>query len=417
MRKVVVILAVVVLTGAAAAYFGLFSREQLAAAQGRPGAGGRPGGGVFRPPMTVEVADVGRGDVSAYLMVVGNLIGQSTVDVVPRTGGRLVSVSVRLGDRVRAGQQIAKIEDRELFEQVKQSDAAMLVAQATIRQREADLALANGNVERSRNLFTRQLLPKQTLDDAEAQYLAAVAQTDLARAQLVQNQSRLEELKGNLNDTTVVSPADGFISKRTVDPGAWVSQQAPIVSVVSISSLRLIANIVERDLRLVSVGDPAVVEVDAYPGEKFSGRIARIAPILDPATRTAEMEVEVPNADVRLKPGMYARINLLVEHRKGSIVVPKQAVVDYENQRGVFTTTEETKARFVPVEIGLEEAERVELTKGVKEGDKIVTIGAGSLREGDQLVIAGQEAERGTKGRGGPGQGRPAGGRQRGQQD
>src|SRR5262249_3409863 len=150
-------------------------------------------------------------------------------------------------------------------------------------------------------------------------------QADLARAQLAQNQARLDELKINLNDTNVISPGDGFIGKRTVDPGAWVSQQSPVVSVVSISSLRLIANIVERDLRLVSVGDPAIVEVDAYPGERFSGRIARVAPILDPATRTAEMEVEVPNGDYRLKPGMYARINLLVEQRKASLVVPKQA--------------------------------------------------------------------------------------------
>jgi RND family efflux transporter MFP subunit len=420
MRKLVVIVAVVGVAVAAAAYFGLFNREQLAAAQSRgqggPGGGG-PGGGFggFRPPMTVELAKVGRGDVAAHLTVVGNLIGQVTVDVVPKTAGRLVSVGVRLGDQVRAGQLIAKIEDREIVEQVKQSEAAMLVAQATIRQREADLALAASNLERSRNLYKRELLPKQTLDDSEAQHLAAMAQIDLARAQLAQGQSRLEELKGNLQDTMVVAPMAGFIGKRNVDPGAWASNQAPIVSVVAISSLRLVVNIVERDLRLVQAGDPAEVEVDAYPGEKFKGRIGRVAPVLDPATRTAEMEVEVPNTDYRLKPGMYARINLLVEEHKGTLVVPKQAVVDYENQRGVFMTTEDTKARFVPVEIGLEEADRVELTKGVQEGDAIVVGGAGSLRNGDQLVVAGQAAPAGRPGGQGPAQGRgpQEGGRQR----
>jgi RND family efflux transporter MFP subunit len=420
MRKLVVIVAVVGVAVAAAAYFGLFNREQLAAAQSRgqggPGGGG-PGGGFggFRPPMTVELAKVGRGDVAAHLTVVGNLIGQVTVDVVPKTAGRLVSVGVRLGDQVRAGQLIAKIEDREIVEQVKQSEAAMLVAQATIRQREADLALAASNLERSRNLYKRELLPKQTLDDSEAQHLAAMAQIDLARAQLAQGQSRLEELKGNLQDTMVVAPMAGFIGKRNVDPGAWASNQAPIVSVVAISSLRLVVNIVERDLRLVQAGDPAEVEVDAYPGEKFKGRIGRVAPVLDPATRTAEMEVEVPNTDYRLKPGMYARINLLVEEHKGTLVVPKQAVVDYENQRGVFMTTEDTKARFVPVEIGLEEADRVELTKGGQEGDAIVVGGAGSLRNGDQLVVAGQAAPAGRPGGQGPAQGRgpQEGGRQR----
>ncbi len=413
MRKFVVIAAVVVVAVAAAAYFGLFTREQAAAAQGPGGAGragGGPGGGFgFRPPMTVELAKVGRGEVSAYLIVVGNLIGQATVEIVPKTAGRLVSVNVRLGDPVRAGQLIAKIEDRDIVEQINGAQAALLVAQATIRQREADLALAASNVERSRNLFQRELLPKQTLDDTEAQLLAAQAQTDLARAQLAQNQSRLEELKFNLSDTTVTSPVDGFVSKRNTDPGAWASQQAPIMSVVAIASLRLVVNIVERDLRLVSVGDPAVVEVDAYPGEKFPGRIGRIAPILDPATRTAEMEVEVPNRDYRLKPGMYARINLLVEQHKDALVVPKEAVVDYENQRGVFTTTDETKARFVPIEVGLEEPDRVEVTKGLQEGDSIVVAGAGAIRNDDQLVLAGQ----GGPGGQGQGPGGPAGQRQR----
>lgn len=407
MRKLLVIGGAVAIAIAAAAYFGLFTRGGQAAAQGRPGGG--PGGGFgFRPPMTVELAKVGRGEVSAYLMVVGNLIGQTTVDVAPRTGGRLVSVNVRLGDRVRAGQLLAKIEDRDIVEQVNQSEAALQVSQATIRQREADLALAQSNAERSRNLYKRELLPKQTLDDSEAQLLAATAQIDLARAQLTQTRARLEELKFNLSETSVISPIDGFIGKRNVDPGAFASQQSPILSVVSIASLRLVANIVEKDLRLVSVGDPAVVEVDAYPGEKFPGRIARVAPVLDPATRTAEMEVEVPNADFRLKPGMYARINLLVEQRKAALVVPKQAVVDFENQRGVWTPNAETKAEFKPVEIGLEEAERVEIAKGLQEGDSIVVAGAGALRAGDQLVLAGQGGQGGQQG--GPGRGRGQGG-------
>lgn len=417
MRKLVVLVAVVVVATAAAAYFGLFSREQAAAAQGRgqqgQGGGGfggpGGGGGGFRPPMTVEVGTISKGDVSAHLMVVGNLIGQATVDVAPRTAGRLISVSVRMGDRVRAGQQLAKIEDSEIVEQVKQSDAGLMVAQATIRQREADLSLALINVERSRNLFGRELLPKQTLDDAESRYLAAVAQIDLARAQLAQTQARLDELKITLANTNVVAPVDGFIGKRLVDPGAWVSNQAPVVSVVSIASLRMVANIVEKDLRLVSPGDPAVVEVDAYPGEKFRGRIARVAPILDPATRTAEMEVEVPNADYRLKPGMYARINLLVEERKGALVAPKQAVVDYDNTRGVFTATNDRKALFVPVQIGLEEGDRVEITSGVKDGDAIVVVGAGALRSGDQLVVAGAGGPSGPSGGTGatPGGGAP----------
>ncbi|MGE4224603.1 MAG: efflux RND transporter periplasmic adaptor subunit [Vicinamibacterales bacterium] len=382
---------------------------------GPGGGGGRGGfgGGAFRPPMAVELSKPTTGDIAAELNVVGNLIGAATVDVVPRTGGRLVSVNVKLGDRVGRGQLLAKIEDQEITEQVKQAEASFQVAQATIRQREADLKFAEVNLERSKSLFERQLLPRQSLDDAEARAAAATAQLDLARAQFAQAQARLDELRINLANTSITSPVNGFVGKRNVDPGAWASNAAPVVSVVDISSVRLVANVVEKDLRLVSVGDPARVEVDAFPGEAFSGRIARVAPVLDPTTRTAEIEIEVPNADFRLKPGMYARMSVTVERRTNTTLVPKSAVVDYNSTRGVFTMTAENKAKFLPIETGLEDAERVEVRSGITTADTLVTGGASSLRDNDTLVVAGQGGQGGRRGPGGGAA--PAAGAERGQ--
>jgi RND family efflux transporter MFP subunit len=407
MRKVVIV-GVLVAVVAGAAYY-VIKREQPAAAAGQgqtgpqgrgpggPGGGmggmggfGGPGGG-FRPPMTVELATVSRGRISASLSVVGNLIAEATVEVAPKTGGRLTSVSVKLGDQVRRNQVIAKLDDKEIIEQVRQAEASHQVAEATIRQREADLQLALTSVERSRNLYGRQLLPRQTLDDAEARYSAAQAQLDLARAQMAQSAARLEELRINLANTNVVSPVDGFVARRNVDPGAWVSQNAGVASIVDISSLRLVANVVEKDLRMVNAGDPAVVEVDAYPGEKFNGRIARVSPILDPATRTAPIEVQIPNPGYRLKPGMYAKINLEIESRDGVLLVPKVALVDSEGQRGVYQATAENRAQFKPVKVGLEDSDRAEVLDGLREGEVVIAAGAGALRRNDLLAIAGQD--------------------------
>ena len=436
MRKLIIVSVVVVVAGAAA-YFGFLRREQPAAAAGQAQAGGqrgpgggqggpgggqggaRPGGmgggfggpgGGFRPPMTVEVTKVSRGKISAYISVVGNLIGQQTVDVAPKAGGRLQSVSVKLGDRVRRGQILAKIEDRELLEQVNQAEASHQVAEAGVRRSEADLSLALTNVERARNLFGRQLLPKQQLDDAEARYTSAVAQLDLSKAQVAQSEARLKELRINLSNTSVVSPTDGFVSQRHVDPGAWVSQNAPVASVVDISSLRLVANVVEKDLRAVNPGDPAVVEVDAYPGEKFNGRIARVSPILDPATRTASMEIEIPNRESRLKPGMYAKVTLEVDSRENVLIIPKPALVDSGGQRGVYQTNDDGRATFKVVRVGLEDNEKAEILDGLREGEIVISTGAGSLRANDQVVVAGSDgpSNRGAgapSGRRGPGQG------------
>jgi RND family efflux transporter MFP subunit len=368
--------------------------------------------------MTVELAAVGRADLSDRATVVGNLIGAGTVEVVPKVSGRLQDVFVRLGDRVSRGQPIAKIEDRELLEQVKQAEAAHAVSQATIRQREADLSLARTNVERTRSLFTRQLVPKQTLDDVEARDQAANAQLDLARAQFDQARARIDELKINLANTLLVSPLDGFVGKRVLDPGAWVTTASAFVSVVDIRVVRLVANVVEKDLRRVAPGTTADAEVDAYPGEIFVGRVARVAPVLDPATRTAQIEVEIPNGDFRLKPGMYSRVRFTVEQRKQVLTAPIQSLVEVGATRGVFRPGEGNIAKFYPVSTGLQERGLVEILKGLEEGDRVITTGAAGLRDGDRILLAGaQESPSGGGGRegGGPPTGRSRAGGSRGQ--
>jgi RND family efflux transporter MFP subunit len=364
--------------------------------------------------MPVEFATVKRAPVSEQIVVVGNLIGEATVEVAPRLNGRLQSISVKLGDPVRRGQVIARVEDREIQEQVRQAEASYQVAQASIRQREADLKLAQTNLDRSRSLFERQLLPQQTFDDTEARYQAALAQVDLARAQFEQAKARLDELKITLSNTIIVSPVDGFVGKRFLDPGAFASTNVPVVSVVDIRRVRMVANLVEKDVRRVPTGTTANVEVDAFPGEKFKGRVSRIAPVFDPATRTAEIEIEVPNAGFRLKPGMYARVQLTVDQKADALTVPRSAVVAVEGKNGVFVAvkpeaatpaargnaTSGMTARFLPVETGIRDGESVEITAGLPDGAEVITTGAGALKDGDRIVPAAPPQRGGGRGRG-----------------
>jgi RND family efflux transporter MFP subunit len=388
MRKLGIFLGLAVLGLGGLVFFNRAERPSSPPSQAvAGGAGGRAP--FSRPPMAVELAPVTRAAVAEEIAVVGNLIGQATVDVVPKVNGRLESVTVKLGDPVRRGQVIARLDDREIREQVRQAEASFEVGRATIRQREADLKFAGTNVERSRSLFTRQLLPRQTLDDSEARYQAAVAQLDLARAQYDQARARLEELRITRDNTNIVSPVDGFVGRRDLDPGAFASSSSPLVSVVDIRVVRLVANLVEKDLRRVTVGTPARVDVDAFPGETFEGRVARVAPVLDPATRTAQMEIEIPNPSFRLKPGMYARVALTVARRDNTLVVPRNAIVDAGGRRGVFLV-ESNQARFRAVEVGLQDQQRAEVRQGLDEGQRVVTTGAAALTDGDPVVVAGE---------------------------
>ena len=437
MRKYGIILTIVVVAGGAAAYYFTGDRTEAssqggAAGQGQTqgrarradqGGGGGFGGGGFggpgggrgfggpRPPMTVELASVSRADMSDQVLVVGNLVGMVTVDAVPKANGRLEDVYVKLGDHVRKGQPVAKIEDREMVEQVKQQEAAYNVAQATVRQREAALRLAQSNLERSKSLYERQLLARQAMDDTDASFQAAQAQLDLAQATTEQGKARLDELKINLANTTIPSPVDGFIGKRMLDPGATVGINTSFISVVDIRIVRLIVNVIEKDLRRIAAGMDTEVEVDAFPSETFNGRVARVAPILDPATRTAQVEIEIPNPNFRLKPGMYARVRFTVERHEKTLVVPTPSVVDVAGKTGVFLPAGENNdsVAFHPVTIGIEHQDVTEITGGLKEGEKIISTGAAALREGDRIVLAGQRVGGAAAG-GRGGRGRRGGG-------
>jgi RND family efflux transporter MFP subunit len=423
MKRSIIIVVILAAVGGGTWFFKRGGTDANAASNtpgGNQGRGGNPGGGGFggfggpggfpgggggpRQPMTVEVAAVKRADMAESLTVVGNLIGALTVEAVPKVSGRLDEVTVRLGDRVRKGQQLAKVEDHEILEQVKQAQASFEVAAATIRQREADLRLAQTNLDRSKNLFDRQLIPKQTFDDTDARYQAAAAQLDLAKAQYSQAQARLDELKINLANTVISSPVSGFVGKRVLDPGAWVTPNSAFISVVDIGVVRLVANIVEKDLRRITAGMKADVAVDAYPGEQFAGRIAHVAPILDPATRTAQIEVEIENSSFRLKPGMYAKVTFTVEHKENVLVVPANAVIDSQGKKGVYLPGDGDVAKFQPVTLGMTDPAQVEITSGLTEGARVISTGAAALRDGDKIVLLGQGQRGGSSGGGRSGQ-------------
>jgi RND family efflux transporter MFP subunit len=417
MKKLVVVALLVV--GAAGTYY--YTRSASAGGTGGTAtpaaggttagaAGGRGGRGSGRPSLTVDTAAVVRHEVIEYITVVGNLIGQSTVDIVPRVAGRIDSISAKLGDQVRKGQQIAKIEDRELQQQVKQIEQNVVVNRATVTQRESDLQLRKTTLARQRELLASGLATRQTVEDAEAGYNSAVAAVELATAQLGQTQARLDELKITLSNTTIVSPVDGFVGRRNLDQGAFAGANTAIMSVVEISTVRMVSNLVEKDFKRVTPGVRALVEVDAFPGEQFSGVVSRVAPVFDAATRTATMEIEVPNPGYRLKPGMYARVRLTVDERPDALTVPRSAVVDSEGRRGVFLIDGQT-AKFQVVRTGLQDNERIEILEGLTEGTRVITTGALALRDGDRITPMNMPGQAGGRegGRRGGGQG---GGRQ-----
>ena len=385
--------------------------EQRNSGQANRGRGRRGGRAV-----TVKAAKVRVGDVEATLSYVGSLAPNAAVTIAPKTSGRVAKLFVTVGERVKEGQLLGQLAKDELAEELREAQASLRVAQATLKGRQAELQNLKRRRQNVKVLAGKELVSRDEVNNLETQVLSAEAQVDLTKAQMLQMQARLDNARIRLAHTEVRSPFAGHVSRRMVDRGALVSASTPLFEVVDIDRVKVGIAVVEGDYRRVSLGQPVAVKVDAYPDKRFNGTITRMSPVLNPRTRTAEAEIELDNPDGVLKPGMFARTTIVVERKRGVLMVPEASPVKTGAGYGVFRLTDEGgKVERVKVTPGLRNGGWVEVTGDLRKGDRIVTLGSSLVRHGQRIRIAGDGPRAGSRrGRRGSGrEGRPGGGRGR----
>jgi len=375
MKKWIVILAVVVLT----VFLG-YRVNQALKQQAKPAAAPR----VAMP--TVEISKVRLGPLNEKVFLVGALKPVAQVDVVSKMTGRIDQLNAEIGDWVRKGTLIAKVDEDEVRQQVNRAAAALEVAKASLSQKETDLEILKKELDRTVELHENQLIPRRDLDTAEARYRGAIAQEKLAEAQIDQAQAELRELRVRLDNTRILAPISGLVGKRHLDNGALVNPSMPVVSLVDLSTMVMEINAPEKDLVKIRAGLEANIVLDAYPEQKFKGRVIRLSPILDPATRTGSVEIEVPNPKMMLKAEMFARVELDLGTRHNTLLVPREALVSHDQQRGVFKLQDDI-ARFQPVDAGVTQGGDVEVISGLKEGEAVITLGVNLVKNGDKVQL------------------------------
>ena len=375
MKKWIVILTVVVLT----VFLG-YRVNQALKQQAKPAAASR----VAMP--TVEISKVRLGPLSEKVFLVGALKPIAQVDVVSKMTGRIDQLNAEIGDWVRKGTLIAKVDEDEVRQQVNRAAAALEVAKASLSQKQTDLEILKKELDRTVELHENQLIPRRDLDTAEARYRGAIAQEKLAEAQIDQAQAELRELRVRLDNTRILAPISGLVGKRHLDNGALVNPSMPVVSLVDLSTMVMEINAPEKDLVKIRAGLEANIVLDAYPEQKFKGRVIRLSPILDPATRTGSVEIEVPNPKMMLKAEMFARVELDLGTRHNTLLVPREALVSHDQQRGVFKLQDDI-ARFQPVDAGVTQGGDVEVISGLKEGEAVITLGVNLVKNGDKVQL------------------------------
>ena len=324
-RQFAVVLSLAALAGAAAACGG---DSSTAAAQVETTA-------PAPPVIDVAVAQATVGRIESALEISGTLAPRTRVGLKPKLPGRLERITVDVGDRVTEGQIVATIDRAEVDAQVDAVVAAVAVANAGVESAEATLANAVTEHERAKSLFEAGALPRQRLDAAETAHRASVAQRDLAKANLAQAEAAVRRTKEIQRDTTLYSPVTGFIVERNYDPGA-IPGDRPVVVVADLRQLKLEAGVSEFEAGRLKMGLPAVVSVQAKPGETFTGELAAIVPEVDQRNRHFRIELRVANRDTALLAGMSATARLVLSSADNALTIPREAVVTRDGKRMVL---------------------------------------------------------------------------------
>jgi HlyD family secretion protein len=402
-----VILAILICIIALVIYRGWASSQKRAAPQ-RAGQGEIP----------VQVTSVKRGDMTYFFNATGDILPLMQVDLFPKVSGYLEKISVNLGDSVRQGQVVAQIDQKDFLYKVHEIEAKVAQAKAALDEieagtrseeiRQAEEAVkqaqsrydnAKTHRERMEALYQRQIISKKDFDNADTE-------CSVCEAQLVSSQERLKQLREGarreereasraklkemeavllqeqtrLQNTTITAPFQGEITHKYVDAGALVSSSTPLVTLAHTETLKVMANVLERDIALVKVGMKVRIQAEAFPDKSFEGKIVRMNSALDTATRTLQTEIHIPNTGKMLRPGMFAKIEIALSTRIGTLTIPKVALVEEGENRVVFVV-ENNQALRKAIVTGVEQDDTVEVLQGLNEGDRIVTKGQGSLKD------------------------------------
>jgi multidrug efflux pump subunit AcrA (membrane-fusion protein) len=357
--------------------------------------------------------------------VVGSVEPQLATTLSTEIAGFTEQFRLREGDFVQQGVTVvAQLKSAELTLAVNEAEAELARARADltklkrglrpeeIDEKRAEVAEKKAwvekyakDVERTKSLVTRDMVSKSEFDQAEANYLAAKAQYEralrslrvaelgfrqediaAAEAEVQRLQAKLQRLRDDVQKTVIRAPVSGFITNRHVEVGQWVERGGKVADLIDLAAVLVRVPVHERDIRLVQVGDEAVVTLDALPNRTFTGRVKHITPQADLASRTFPVRIEVPNTpDTAIKAGMFARGTLHTGVAQPGVFVPKDAVVRRGSGQVVFMV-EEAKARLVPIKTGRTHEGLIEVVEGeLKPGDIVVVTGNELLQ--DQMAV------------------------------
>ncbi len=338
----------------------------------------------------VKVQTVNTGSIKNTLEYMGNIEAINKVMVFAPIPNRITTLKKDVNDYVEQGDLLAVIENKKIKQGLLQAEAALESAKAQYENMLTEW-------ERIQKLYNENAVSK-------SQYDAVKAQKQGAESALKQAQAGLQTAREQYQDTFIKAPIPGVIASRNYDLGDQTSPQRPVFTLVNMDRVKVIINIIEKHVGIVKAGQPCLIQVESYPEETFKGHLVKVYPILNPMTRTIRAEINIFNTDnLKLKPGMYATVNIITEVHNDVITIPKHAVIErtrMEYLQGEISNTQlkidqyvfivqDDRTRQRKIEAGITTVDRVEVLSGLKAGEKLITVGQYDVSDSSQVKIVG----------------------------
>ncbi|GMU43329.1 MAG: efflux RND transporter periplasmic adaptor subunit [Xanthomonadales bacterium] len=306
----------------------------------------------------VEVARAARSAVTAAFQGTANLVAEAEAEVAAKSGGVVLQILVEEGDRVEAGQVLARLDaDRQRL---------------AVKQSEANLRKLENDFRRQQEMIGRKLISQDVFDRS--------------RYDLDTQRAAYEMAKLELSWAEVRAPIGGVVSKRMVKVGNLIQLNQPLFKIDDFDPLEATINVPEREMRLIAAEQPVQMLVDALPDAVFTGEVARVSPVVDAATGTFRVVAQFKDDSGRLRSGMFGRVRIVYDQRTDVLVVPRAALVGDDQDASVFVV-ERDIAKRRKVRLGYADGGQVEVVAGLGEGDQVVTLGQAALRDGAKVQV------------------------------
>lgn len=349
--------------------------------------------------VAVEVAEPQVGLIRDVRQFTGTLRARSQVDIAPRISGRVNRLLVDIGDVVAHGQVIARLDDEEHLQEVEQARADLLVAEATLQERQSTAGIAQRDFERAQRLREQRIASESELDAAQSRYQSEQAAVRVAEAEVSRRQAALRAAQVRLSYCTIaanwedhedapsMASTHRIVGERFIDEGATIAANAPLVSLLDIDRITAVLFVTERDYGSLRRGLIAIIESAPNPERLYEGTIVRMAPAFQEGSRQARVEIEIDNEDHTLKPGMFVAVSLELGRDTNALTIPRQALIQRESVQGVFVVNGDNTATFVPVRLGIRDRTRVQVLDPVLE-NPVVVLGQHLLSDGMPVSVS-----------------------------